>query len=159
VRKFRHEGSKKALHCNSEVTKCNTDIDIELEKEKEKETELDTDTELIGNDIQSLLQSLSFKDKSYPYNAKKDTVFISDLQNDFPNVNVACVIKNYKLWLEGNGRKTKTKWNPRLQIRNWVAKESSRIGGANHGIHNDTGTDAEADVRQQIDNIIRSSRA
>ena len=157
VRKFRHEGSKKALHCNSEVTKCNTDIDIELEKEKEIEIELEK--EFIGNDIQTLLRSLSFKDKLYPYDEKKDIHFINDLQNEFPAVNIASVIKNYKLWLDGNGRKTKTEWNPRLQIRNWVIKDAEKRKEVNHGIHNDTGTDAEADVRQQIDNIIRSSRA
>lgn len=37
--------NKEALHCNSDVTKCNTDIDIEIDKEIDKDTDKDTDTD------------------------------------------------------------------------------------------------------------------
>ena len=45
VRKFRERRSQKALQCNGDVTKCNTEIEIEIEKEididKEKEIEIE----------------------------------------------------------------------------------------------------------------------
>ena len=45
VRRFRKNEQLKALQCNSDVTKCNTEIEIEIEKEIEKEIDKDIDKE------------------------------------------------------------------------------------------------------------------
>lgn len=41
VRKFRERKEQKALQCNTDVTKCNTEIEIEKEKEIKKDIEID----------------------------------------------------------------------------------------------------------------------
>lgn len=41
VRRFRERQEQKLLQCNSDVTKCNTEIEKDIEKEKEKEKEIE----------------------------------------------------------------------------------------------------------------------
>ena len=41
----KHRITQKALHCNTDVTKCNTEIEIDKEIDKEIEKELDIDTD------------------------------------------------------------------------------------------------------------------
>ena len=45
----KHRITQKALQCNTDVTKCNTEIEIEKDIEIDKEIELDTDKEKASN--------------------------------------------------------------------------------------------------------------
>ena len=70
----KHRKTQKALQCNTDETKCNTEKELEKEKEKEKELEKEADVEVSADapdysDPEQQLQPFRYK-----------TVFLSDKQ-------------------------------------------------------------------------------
>lgn len=55
----------------------------------------------------------------YPYSYEKDLLFIRELKNDFPDVNLIEQVKKWKVYKLDKPLKAKS--NPRSQFRNWVA--------------------------------------
>ena len=77
VRKFRQRQNRKALQCNTDVTKCNTEIDIEKEKEteiREENNNSDSETESIYSDIVSYLNLRA--EKNYKVTTPKTKTLI-----------------------------------------------------------------------------------
>ena len=71
VRKFRERQNLKALPCNADVTKCNTEIEKEIDTETEKDNEMinnihsfNKDTTFNGKTVQEIMNKLnSLKNK------------------------------------------------------------------------------------------------
>jgi hypothetical protein len=79
-----------------------------------------------------LLKSIS----AYPFDFQKDLAFIRDLLVDFPTLDLAKEIKDWKTWLLDN--KLKGKINFRSRLRKWLSKSVGYMeeqGHAKHGRH------------------------
>lgn len=92
VRKYREKSREiglldsKALHCNSDVTKCNTDIDIELDIDIDKEIDIEKDIE-IKKDKEKDLNTLGvLNGLNEKHNIKKD--------KDIPKIRIKDIQKN-----------------------------------------------------------------
>lgn len=71
----------------------------------------------------------------YPFDEQKDSVFVRQLIEEFPEFDVVEEIRQWKAWLLDNELKGKVNWRARLRTwfrngRRYRGRRSSRKGGA-----------------------------
>lgn len=131
------------LQCNTNATKCNTEIDIDIEKEKELETDLETEKEKE--------QELEKKNTSCPepsqasepepkeppiitltLNTKEEYPIyqknISEWQELYPAVDIIQELRKMKGWCNSNPSKRKTKNGICRFINGWLSREQDNGG-------------------------------
>lgn len=135
VRRYRE---RKALQCNTTVTKCNTDIEIDKDIESELNTDIDKELE-IHTDINTICTAVSgsaeepfitltLNDKSeYPF-FKKD---IDEYKELYPAVDVEQQFRTMKGWCKDNPTKRKTKRGIRKFVNSWLAREQDKFHPVN----------------------------
>lgn len=98
------DGTQKALHCNSDVTNCNTEIEKETEKEKEK-SKSKIDYQLIADMYNSICKSFpsirSLSDaRKKAIGARLKTYTVDDIRTVFENAEASSFLKggNNRNW-------------------------------------------------------------
>lgn len=127
VRSRKSREKQKTLQCNTDATKCNTEIDIEIDIDKE----IDKEKEKSKNSILSSQDETMPALISFPTNKKDELyhIYEDDVQayrDLYPNVDIMQELRKMKGWLNANPTKRKTyKGLPRF-INNWLAKEQDK---------------------------------
>lgn len=108
----KHRSRNKMLHCNTDETKCNTEIDIE------KEIELDTEIEIDVSDKPT-------KPTRHKYGEYKNVLLtdedLSKLQSEFPDWEER--IERLSSYIASTGKRYK---NHLATIRNWARKDKEK---------------------------------
>lgn len=127
VRKCRdnkRRSDEKALQCNADVTKCNTEIDIEKEIEKEKEKNICAEPKFSAPEPEPIITLPLNTGAEYPF-------FQSDLQEFaelYPAVNILQAMRGMRGWLLTNPSRRKTKRGIRRFVNSWLAKDQDKGG-------------------------------
>lgn len=120
VRRYRNRISEqKALHCNGDVTICNTEIEKE---NKEKIIEIKKNINSMHEDKNIFMQLPLNTSELYPIYDDD----IEEYEKLYPNVNIEQQIRNMKGWLDANPKKRKTKNGIKRFINSWLSREQDK---------------------------------
>ncbi len=78
----------------------------------------------MSNTVQDILSYLKTHLPSYPFDAKIDPLFVSELVEDFQNVDILEETKAFR-WYYDNDPASRLK-NLRLGLRRWIARAQGR---------------------------------
>lgn len=120
----RHRENKKALQCNTDVTKCNGNIKININKKKDKDINTISSEPETAQSQQSGI-CIPLNDNS-TYDVPLDKINI--WKNTYPAVDVEQELRKMVAWSHSNPTKRKTRRGVDRFINSWLAREQDRGG-------------------------------
>ena len=72
--------------------------------------------------IQRVLDYLQHKFPGYPFLKSTDTLFVEELQRDFPHLNILEEIKTFRWYFDDDLSRNKKTKTHRATIRRWIAR-------------------------------------
>ena len=128
LRVAKHREKQKMLHCNNDVTKCNSikDIEKDIDIEKEKDIEIDKNNicayleQNFGRTISPLeYEKLNYWLETFSEDMVKEAINISVLNNKKTFSYIQAILKNWKT----NNIKTLDEVKPKKDLPDWFDKE------------------------------------